>query len=256
MFYIVSSEPGNSVDYLTLKGYKILGKADVVFYHSLFDTTALFEACKPSCEKISVRVLPVERRVCYVENNPDKLCVELISGDMAWFSTAQELMDKLAERGIPFEVVPGVSSINMAAALLKHELVLPCISQCCIVTYLENMPMIPKQSIEKLASHEATLVVLMVNERRLSEFRRQLLAGGVSKDTPVAVVYKASYPGQKVFRMTVDGLEGLKGDLWHAIFVVGWVLADEEKRHGLSGLPFMTNFAKAEAYVYGLPWIS
>ena len=248
MFYIVSGGPGNSIEYLTLKGYRLLKKADVVFYHTLFDTSKLLEVCKNNCQKISVQDMKTKDRVEFVKNNPKKLCIELMSGDVAWFSTAQGMIDILVEEKIPFEIVPGVSSISMASAILKNELVLPCISQCCIVTYLERIPMIDKQSIEKLASHNATIVVMMAHEANIPKLKEQLLSGGISKDTPVCVVYRATYPTQSVFNLTVDTIDTLKGDLWHCILIIGWVLADKQKRNEISGLPFTVGFSKSEDY--------
>ena len=251
MFYLVSGGPGGSLDYITLKGYRLLKKADVVFYHSLFDATALLGVCKRSCDRISVRTMSMDRRIAVIGGNPKKLFVELFSGDVAWFSMAQKMMDALESKGISYEIVPGVSSVNMAAALLGRELTLPGISQCCIVSCLAGSSVIDAQSIGKLASHNATLVVLMVHPSRLSDLKGQLLAGGVSKDTPVAVLYKVSYPDQKILRLTVDGIDGLEGDLWHSVFIVGWVLADGDVRRRVSGLPFVSNFALAEDYVQG-----
>jgi len=248
MFYFISGGPGNNIDYLTIKAYKILKKADVVFFHSLFDTTKLMDICKSSCLKISIRDMKINDRILYIKNNPEKLYVELMSGDVSLFSTSQEMIDILINENIDFEIIPGVSSISMASALIKNELVLPCISQCCIITYLENIPMIEKQSIQKLASHDATLVVLMAYTRNIDKLYTELINGGVSLDTPVAIIYKATYPDEKILKITVKDLPSLTLDLWHSVIIIGWVLANKEKRHEISGLPFVTNFFKAENF--------
>lgn len=249
MLYIIGSGPGTG-EYLTVKGMKILRKADVVYYHTfgMFGSEDILKFCKVRCEKIKA-TSDVTERVLFYKKNSNKLCVELVNNDITFYSTVQNLIDALDELQVKYEIVPGVSALNGASALLKSQLVLPCIAHSCIVTYLDEFDIIPEQSIRALAVHGSTLVVFMPRDYLIGRLKEQLLVGGVSLDTPVAVVYKIGFKEEQVLRMTVSDIDSLNGDVINSIIVIGWVLADKNKRFSLSGLPFSTNFMKAEQFI-------
>lgn len=249
MLYIIGSGPGLG-DYLTVKGAKILRKADIVVYHKL-GTEEIMGICKKRCELVRADSMGYRERALFYKKNSHKLCVDLVNCDIAFYSTAQNIIDELDALHVAYEVIPGVSSMNLAAALLKTQFVLPCISHSCIVTYLEEFDIIDGQSIRQLAEHKATMVVFMPRERLVGRLKEQLLAGGVSEETPVAVVYRAGFKEQKILRMTVGEIDTLKGNVYESLIVIGWVLADKDIRYKLSGLPFSTDFAKAERFVKG-----
>lgn len=247
MLYIIGSGPGLG-DYLTVKGLRILRKADIVVYHT-FGSEQIMDVCKKRCELISAETMNPRERALFYRKNNHKLCVELINCDMTFYSTAQNVIDELDEIGMDYEIIPGVSSMNLASALLKRQFALPCISHACVVTYLEEFDIIDKQSIRQLAEHGTTMVIFMPRSYLIRRLKEQLVSGGVALDTPVAVVYRAGYKNQQIIHMDVSSIDSLGGDVIDSLIVIGWVLADKKKRYEISGLPFSTNFMRAERFV-------
>ena len=116
-------------------------------------------------------------------------------------------MDALEERGIPYDVTPGVSSFCGAAAAVPAEYTLPGVSQSVIITRMAGRTPVPeREKLRSLAAHGATMV-LFLSAGMLEEVQGQLLAGGAYReDTPAAIVYKASWPEEAVYRCTVGTL--------------------------------------------------
>jgi precorrin-4/cobalt-precorrin-4 C11-methyltransferase len=115
-------------------------------------------------------------------------------------------MDALSLRGIEYDVTPGVSSFCGAAAALKAEYTLPNVSQTVIITRAEGRTPVPEgEQLRLLASHQSTMV-LFLSVGILEKAQAELLAGGYSPDTPAAIVYKATWPEERVFRCTVGTL--------------------------------------------------
>jgi len=120
------------------------------------------------------------------------------TGDPAIYGAHREQMDRLEALGIEFEVIPGVSSAFASAAVLKKEFTLPSVSQTVILTRMEGRtPMPPKEKLIDLARHNATMVIFL-SIGFIDELSETLIEGGYKPETPVAVVYKASWPDQKI----------------------------------------------------------
>ena len=115
-------------------------------------------------------------------------------------------MDALDRLGISYDVTPGVSSFSGAAAALRAEYTLPEVSQSVIITRMAGRTPVPEgEELRRLASHGCTMV-LFLSTGLLEGVERELLAGGYTPDTPAAIVYKATWPEEKVFRCTVSTL--------------------------------------------------
>ena len=118
----------------------------------------------------------------------------------------QRIAQALDARGYTYDVTPGVSSFCGAAAALKAEYTLPNVSQTVIITRAEGRTPVPeKEQLRALASHGSTMV-LFLSTGLLEKAEQELMAGGYSADTPAAIVYKATWPDEKVFRCTVSTL--------------------------------------------------
>jgi precorrin-4/cobalt-precorrin-4 C11-methyltransferase len=119
------------------------------------------------------------------------------TGDPSIFGSTAEQMRRLVKLGIPYEIIPGVSSFTAAAAALGKELTLPELSQTVIVTRAEGRtPMPEKEKLEELGKHGAT-IALFLSIMLLEEVSRALIPH-YGEDCPVAVVHKASCPDQKI----------------------------------------------------------
>ncbi len=141
--------------------------------------------------------------------------LRLHTGDPCVYGAHREQMDILDREGVTYEVVPGVSSFCGAAAALKAEYTLPDVSQTVILTRMEGRtPVPPKEKIELLAAHQATMVIFL-SAGQLEKLSARLIEGGYTAETPAAIVYKATWPDEKVVRTTV-------GELAQAAYKATW----------------------------------
>lgn len=202
--YIVGAGPGDP-GLITLKGKEILGKADVVVYTGSLlnpeilkyakDDAELHDSAKMSMERIVQKIVEAAKN--------GKIVVRLHDGDPSFYGAIKELMDALEMDNIEYEVIPGVSSLQAAAASLKRELTLPGVSQTVIVTRPEGRtPVTKADNLVELARHGATMAIFL-GAQLIETIVEKLRLGGYSLDTPVAVVYKASWPEQKIIRGTL-----------------------------------------------------
>ena len=152
--------------------------------------------------------------------------------------------------GIPYEVCPGVSSFCGAAAALRAEYTLPGISQTVILTRMEGRTPVPEsERIEALAAHGASMAVFL-SAGKLAELSQRLEAGGYAPDTPAAIVYKASWPDEKIVRTTVSGLAEAADRAQitkTALIVVGRFLGGGYERSRLYDPSFTTGFREGRA---------
>lgn len=197
-----------AADLITLRGAKLLQQADVVIYAGSLVNPALLENCKPSCEIYNSAKMTLEETTAVIvaAEAQGKTTVRLHTGDSSIYGAVREQFDELIPRGIEFDVTPGVSAFCGAAASLKQEFTLPDVSQTVIITRQSGRTAVPeRESIRSLAAHRATMV-LYLSTSLTEQLQAELLAGGYPGSTPVAVVFKASWPDEKIFRCTVDTL--------------------------------------------------
>ena len=154
---------------------------------------------------------------------------------------------ELEKRGIAYDVCPGVSAFCGAAAALRAEYTLPDVSQTVIITRAPGRTPVPeRESIRSLAAHQATMV-LFLSTSLTEHLQAELLAGGYAAETPAAVVYKATWPEEKIFRCTVGTLhETVTGNglTKTSLIVVGSCLGDNYLRSLLYHPDFTTEFRK------------
>ena len=176
--------------------------------------------------------------------------VRLHTGDPCLYGAIREQMDELEKRGIPYEVCPGVSSFCGAAAALNAEYTLPGVSQSVVITRMAGRTPVPdRESIASFAAHQATMVIFL-STGMLRELSAELIRGGYAPETPAAVVYKATWPEEKVLRCTVETLaqtaeaEGVRKT---ALIVVGNVLEGEYERSKLYDPSFTTEYREGKS---------
>ena len=205
--YFIGAGPGDP-ELLTIKARKIIETADVIIYADSLINPEICNYSKKGAEIHRSASLSLEETQQIISQavQEGKTVARLQSGDPGIFGAINEQMALLDEQGIEYTVVPGVSSLFAAAAALKSELTIPELSQTVIITRLEGKTPVPAgESLRSLAVHQATLAVfLSISMIELVE--SELLAGGYVPDTPVAVVYRASWPDQKICRTTLNNL--------------------------------------------------
>ncbi|MCI9068815.1 MAG: precorrin-4 C(11)-methyltransferase [Lachnospiraceae bacterium] len=239
-----------AADLITVRGKRLLSEADVIIYAGSLVNPALLGYKKEGCEVHNSAYMTLEEVIAVVEaaEAAGKRTVRLHTGDPCLYGAIREQMDELDKRGITYEVCPGVSSFCGAAAALHAEYTLPRVSQSVIITRMAGRTPVPeRESIERLASHGSTMVIFL-STGMLGELSGRLMEGGYGPDTPAAIVYKATWPDEKVFRCTVSTLEATAREnqiTKTALIVVGQVLDGEYDRSELYNPAFATEFREA-----------
>lgn len=207
MVHFVGAGPG-APDLITIRGKRLLEQADVIIYAGSLVNPQLVEETKPGCQVYNSASMTLEEVLSVMKQAEEegKDTVRLHTGDPSLYGAIREQMDRLDQMGIAFDVTPGVSSFFGAAAALQAEYTLPNVSQTVIITRAEGRTPVPKgEKLTSLAAHGATMV-LFLSAGLLKKAERELMEGGYAPDTPAAIVYKATWPEEKVFRCTVSTL--------------------------------------------------
>lgn len=238
-----------AVDLITVRGQKLVQEADVVIYAGSLVNPDILKECKESCAIYNSAEMTLEEVIEVMEQAEakNKKIVRLHTGDPCLYGAIREQMDELDKRNIQYEVCPGVSSFCGAAAALHAEYTLPNVSQSVVITRMAGRTPVPDtESIKQWAAHKSTMVIFL-SMGLLKELEKELVEGGYEKDTPAAIVYKATWPEEKVFHCTVSTLEETakkNGITKTALVVVGKVLNCSYDRSKLYDPGFTTEFRK------------
>lgn len=247
MVHFVGAGPG-APDLITRRGAALLADADCIIYAGSLVNPALLGLAKPGCAIYNSAEMTLEQVLDTIRaaEKAGGTTVRLHTGDPCLYGAIREQMDALDADGIPYDDTPGVSSFCGAAAALCAEYTLPNVSQTVIITRMEGRTPVPEaEQLEKLAAHGATMVIFL-SIGLVDKVRQALLeSGGYRPDTPAAVVYKATWPEQKVVRCTVSTLaeETRKNGITKtALIVVGDFLGENYERSKLFDPAFTTEF--------------
>lgn len=250
MLHFVGAGPG-AVDLITMRGHKLLTEADVVIYAGSLVNPELLKYTKKECEIHNSANMTLEEviEVIKTAEAENKMTVRLHTGDPSIYGAIREQIDMLKDLSIEYEVAPGVSSFCGAAAVIGAEYTLPDVSQSVIITRMEGRTPVPeREKIKSLASHKSSMV-LFLSSSLTEELAKELIEGGYEADTPVAVVYKATWPDQKVFRCTIETLHQTmkENNIYKtALILVGNFLGNEYERSQLYNPSFTHEYRKAK----------
>lgn len=248
--YFVGAGPG-APDLITLRGKALLESADVIVYAGSLVNPALLAYAKPECAIHNSAQMTLDEVIDVIQTAvvQGKAVVRLHTGDPSVYGAIREQMDRLTALQIGYGVCPGVSSFNAAAATLQAEYTLPGISQTVILTRAAGKTPVPEgETIRSLAAHKATMV-LFLSAALLETVSNDLIAGGYASDTPAAIVYKASWPEEKIVRCTVGTLAKSAADNHihkTALICVGHFLGDAYELSRLYAPDFSTEFREAK----------
>lgn len=205
--HFIGAGPGDP-ELITEKGKRMIEEADVIIYAGSLVNPRLLEHARPQAEIYNSAGMTLDEVIAVISTGArsGRRVVRLHTGDPSVYGAHREQMARLDELGIPYDVVPGVSSFLAAAASLKKEYTLPGASQTVILTRMEGRTPVPEgEQLEQLAAHRATMVIfLSVGE--IETVCARLIAGGYPADTLAAVVYKASWPEERSVTGTLQNL--------------------------------------------------
>lgn len=207
MVHFVGAGPG-AADLITLRGAELLRQADCIIYAGSLVNPALLALAKDGCSIYNSAEMTLEEvlDVLRVQESQQHDTVRLHTGDASLYGAIREQMDALDEMEIAYDDTPGVSSFCGAAAALEAEYTLPGISQTVIITRMAGRTPVPEwESLRELARHGASMVIFL-SAGLLPAVQQELLQGAYTQETPAALVYKASWPEEKVVRCTVGTL--------------------------------------------------
>jgi precorrin-4/cobalt-precorrin-4 C11-methyltransferase len=227
----IGGGPGDP-ELLTLKAYNVIKKADVIIYAGSLVNKDVLNSAKDDCIIKNSASMNLDEIVSLMDESvkKGKLVARVHTGDPAIYGAIGEQMEFLKQKMIDFEIIPGVSSFFAAAASLECELTLPEVSQTVIITRPEGRtPKPSKEAISKLAEHQATMCIFL-GVQMIENVVEDLLTH-YNKQTPVAVVQKASWPDEKIVRGTLNDISRkvhASGITKTAMIIVGNVLDTKE----------------------------
>ena len=252
MVYIVGAGPGDP-DLITVKGEQLLRNADVVIWAGSLVNPEILKKTKCGCCVYDSAFMTLEEvlNVVKTAHAEGKTIVRLHTGDPAIYGAIKEQMDILDEWEIPYEIVPGVSSLFGAAAALKAEFTLPGVTQSVIITRLSGKTPVPeRERLAELSRHGATMAIFL-SVSMIGDVVKDLLQGGAyTEQTPAAVVYKATWSDELILRGNLGNIANLSASQnlkRTAIILVGEFLSAAYERSKLYDPAFSTMFrASAE----------
>lgn len=231
MIYFIGAGPG-APDLITLRGAELLRRAGMIVYAGSLVNPALLDYAPQGCEVYDSALMTLDEVMEKLLDGERRglTTVRLHTGDPSLYGAIREQMDRLRAEGVEFSVVPGVSSFCAAAAAIPAEYTLPGVSQTLIISRMEGRTPVPaREGIRSLAAHGASMV-LFLSSAMLKELASELIAGGYPPETPAALVYKASWPDERVLRGPLASIPAMAeeaGISKTALVLVGDFLGDE-----------------------------
>ncbi|MBT9775270.1 precorrin-4 C(11)-methyltransferase [Clostridium sp. MCC353] len=247
MVHFIGAGPGDP-ELLTIKGKRLIDEADVIIYAGSLVNPQVLDGAKEGAKIYNSAKMNLDEVIEVMKEAEENglATARVHTGDPAVYGAHREQMDRLDQLGIEYDVTPGVSSFLAAAAVLKKEYTLPGISQTVILTRMEGRTPMPEgEKLADLAKHQATMIIFLSVGQ--IELLSETLKDSYSQDTPVAVVYKATWEDQKIVKGTLNDIAkkvkdaGIKKT---ALTVVGGFLGDEYELSKLYDKHFTHEFRK------------
>ena len=202
MIYFIGAGPG-AADLITVRGAKILSEAGMIIYAgSLVNFEIIKTYAKHDCEILDSSVMTLEEILEKLTegNERNLITVRLHSGDPSLYGAIREQINFLDKNKIPFEIIPGVSSLFAASAALKTEYMIPEVTQSLLISRIEGRTPAPDNNPS---------VALFLSSGMIERACSELIEKNYSPQTPAALVYKASWPDEKIVTGTLETLPEL-----------------------------------------------
>ena len=227
--HFIGAGPG-AADLITVRGRDLIARCPVCLYAGSLVPKALLDHCPPGARIVDTAPMALDEIIaeCKRATDAGQDVARLHSGDLSIWSALGEQLRKLDAAGIAYTVTPGVPSFAAAAAALAAELTLPGVAQSVVLTRTSGRasPMPAGENLAAFAATGATLAIHL-SIHSLSEVVAQLTPQ-YGADCPVAVVWRASWPDQRVIRGTLGSIAvGPEIDRT-ALILVGWALGAQD----------------------------
>ncbi|SDN85537.1 precorrin-4 C11-methyltransferase [Prevotella communis] len=233
---IVGAGPGDP-DLVSVRGRKMLERADLILYAGSLVPKALTECHKPGAVVRSSADMNLEEQCALMKEHYDKghFIVRLHTGDPCIFGAIQEQMAFFDANSMLYHITPGISSFLAAAAELRSQFTIPERTQTIILTRGEGRtPMPEKEQLHLLAKSQSTMCIFL-SAAIVDDVQKELLQE-YPEDTPVAACYHLTWPDQKIYRGVLKDLAKIVHDnhlTLTTMLVVGEAI---DNRQGLSEL--------------------
>jgi precorrin-4/cobalt-precorrin-4 C11-methyltransferase len=207
--YFVGAGPG-APDLITVRGADLVARCPVVIFAGSLVPRAVVARARPGALVLDSAGMTLDEIVAAIQaaHARGEDVARVHTGDPLLFGSTAEQMRRLDALGIPYEIVPGVSSFTAAAAALRRELTVPGVAQAVIVARAAGRTPVPEgQELAALASHRATLALFL--SAGLLDEAVAALVPAYGPDCPAAIVHRASWPDEKVVRGRVADLADL-----------------------------------------------
>ena len=230
--YFIGAGPG-AADLITVRGQRLLQRCPVCLYAGSIMPDDLLALCPPDAHIVDTGPLDLDQIIDALADADaaGHDVARLHSGDPSLYSALAEQCRRLDERGIGYEIVPGVPAFAAAAAVLGRELTVPGVAQTVTLSRVATLStaMPAGEDLRTLAGVGGTLV-LHLAAAQIDTVVGELTEGGYDAETPTAVVAFASWPQEVVLRGTLGDIAGqmrAAGVTRTAVIVIGQVLAAE-----------------------------
>ena len=204
----VGAGPG-AEDLITVRGLRALEQADLVVYAGSLVNPAHLKACKANCTCLDSASMNLGEQIEAMSDAAlaGKRVVRLHTGDPAMYGASNEQIRGLAQKGVAASIIPGVSSVFAAAAALGCELTSPDVSQSVVLTRTPGRTPMPQGEDAAAFARTGAMLVFFLSTGKVGELMRHLMEqGGLAEDTPAAIVYRASWPDERILRGTVGDI--------------------------------------------------
>lgn len=220
--YFIGAGPGDA-GLLTVKGKAVLEEADVIIYAGSLINPEILRHAKKGALLYDSSGMTLEEILGVMVNavREGKIVARLHSGDPSLYGAIGEQIRLLAEKGIKYEVIPGISSFQAAAAALGLEYTVPEVVQTVILTRISGRTRVPeKERLRELARHRASMCIFL-SAHKMQEVVEELMES-YGAGAPAAVIYRASWEDEKVVRGRLAEIAEKAGDVKKtALILVG-----------------------------------
>lgn len=248
MIFFVGAGPGDP-DLITIKGRRLLEEADVIIYAGSLVSKRQLDFVREDAEIYNSAKMNLDEvlEVMKKAESEKKTTVRLHTGDPGIYGAIMEQMRALDELGVYYEVVPGVSSFSAANAAIKREMTLPGVSQTVIITRMAGRTPVPeKENLADLSKIHASMAIFL-SVSMIEDVVKELSVG-YEMTTPIAVVYRATWPDEKIVVGTLEDISDkvrFENIGKQAMILVGDFIDSEFELSKLYDKHFETEYRKA-----------